>query len=64
MKSHSPHLEQALGSDPFTQGDGTLPFLIRLREHTIRLVDESGQPRSRSAPPGKLAEASTAAMVE
>jgi 1-acyl-sn-glycerol-3-phosphate acyltransferase len=50
MKSQSSHTEQALGSDPFTQGDGTLPFLIRLREHTIRVVDENGEPRSRRAP--------------
>jgi len=50
MKPQGSQLDPALGSDPFTQGDGTLPFLIRLREHTIRVVDESGQPRSRSAP--------------
>ena len=30
----------ALGSDPFTQGDGTLPYLLKLRERTVRLVRE------------------------
>ena len=35
----------ALGSDPFTQGDGTLPYLLRLRERTVRLVrEEPGEP--------------------
>ncbi len=29
---------RALGSDPFNQGDGTLPYLLRLRERTVRLV--------------------------
>ena len=36
--------ERALGSDPFTSTDGTLPYLIKLRERTVRLVadpDES-----------------------
>ena len=37
----------ALGSDPFTQGDGTLPYLIRLREHTVRAVGDDGKPISR-----------------
>ena len=41
----------ALGNDPFTQGDGTLPYLIRLREHTLRVVDERGEPRRRGAAP-------------
>ena len=30
--------ERGLGSDPFLQGDGTLPFLIRLRERGMRLA--------------------------
>ena len=29
---------RALGSDPFTHGDGTLPYLIRLRNRTFRIV--------------------------
>jgi 1-acyl-sn-glycerol-3-phosphate acyltransferase len=48
--------KQALGSDPFTQGDGTLPFLLKLREQVVRLVDEDGEPvppqRVREAAPG------------
>ena len=31
----------ALGSDPFTQSDGTLPYLLRLRETSIRMVTEA-----------------------
>lgn len=50
MKTTPPPATQTLGSDPFTQGDGTLPYLIRLREHTIRVVDDNGQPRHRDAP--------------
>ncbi|MFQ5514198.1 MAG: lysophospholipid acyltransferase family protein [Myxococcota bacterium] len=34
----------ALGSDPFTNSDGTLPYLIRLREHIIHAVSENGEP--------------------
>jgi 1-acyl-sn-glycerol-3-phosphate acyltransferase len=30
----------SLGSDPFTQGDGTLPYLIRMRERSLRIVAE------------------------
>jgi 1-acyl-sn-glycerol-3-phosphate acyltransferase len=41
-----PPSSSALGSDPFTQSDGTLPYLIKLRERTIRLVqpDPPGEP--------------------
>jgi 1-acyl-sn-glycerol-3-phosphate acyltransferase len=28
----------SLGSDPFSLGDGTLPYLIRLREQSVRIV--------------------------
>jgi 1-acyl-sn-glycerol-3-phosphate acyltransferase len=45
MKSDTP--PAVLGSDPFTQSDGTLPYLIRLREHTIRAVGEDGEPMQR-----------------
>ncbi len=38
----------ALGSDPFTQSDGTLPYLLRLRETSLRMVAEA-----RSQPPGR-----------
>lgn len=31
----------ALGSDPFLQGDGTLPYLLRMRERSVRLVAEA-----------------------
>jgi len=45
-----------LGTDPFTSGDGTIPYLIRLREQIIRAVDETGQPVARkkkeTSPPG------------
>lgn len=34
---------QSLGSDPFTQADGTLPYLIRLRERNVRLVAQDGE---------------------
>ena len=38
----------ALGSDPFTQSDGTLPYLLRLREASMRMVTEArAQPRGR-----------------
>jgi 1-acyl-sn-glycerol-3-phosphate acyltransferase len=41
----------SLGSDPFSSGDGTLPFLIKLRERSVRPVDEEGEPRPlREAP--------------
>ena len=45
----------ALGGDPFTQTDGTLPYLLKLRDRTVRLVSEGGQPvtrepRDRDAP--------------
>jgi 1-acyl-sn-glycerol-3-phosphate acyltransferase len=36
--------DQALGGDPFTQSDGTLPYLLRLRERTVRLVREDDDP--------------------
>lgn len=44
--------EEALGSDPFTHGDGTLPFLLKLRERVVRPVDEDGEP----IPPSRSAE--------
>lgn len=31
----------SLGSDPFSQGDGTLPYLIRMRERSLRVVAEA-----------------------
>lgn len=34
-------LGPSLGSDPFTQGDGTLPYLIRMRERSLRMVAEA-----------------------
>jgi 1-acyl-sn-glycerol-3-phosphate acyltransferase len=34
-------LGPSLGTDPFTQGDGTLPYLIRLRERSLRIVAEA-----------------------
>ncbi len=34
---------RALGSDPFTHGDGTLPYLIRLRNRTFRIVRPEGE---------------------
>ncbi len=33
--------EPALGGDPFTQSDGTLPYLLRLRERSVRLVSNA-----------------------
>ena len=42
----------SLGSDPFTQSDGTLPYLIRLREQSVRLVTEA-----RPQPAGRGREA-------
>ncbi|MCP4006164.1 MAG: acyltransferase family protein [bacterium] len=49
---------QSLGSDPFLQSDGTLPYLLRLRERSIQLVDDDDEPpprrptnRQSSAPP-------------
>lgn len=33
----------ALGSDPFTQGDGTLPYLIRMRERSVRRIAEGAR---------------------
>jgi 1-acyl-sn-glycerol-3-phosphate acyltransferase len=43
----------SLGSDPFSQGDGTLPYLIRVRERSLRRVAAPApQPHeSRRAPP-------------
>lgn len=40
---------RALGNDPFNQGDGTLPYLLRLRERTVRLVQ--AQPEDETAGP-------------
>ncbi len=34
----------ALGSDPFVGGDGTLPFLIKLRERSLRAVTPELEP--------------------
>ena len=34
----SPSDEPALGSDPFTSSDGTIPYLTRLRERRVRLA--------------------------
>ena len=47
--------EQALGSDPFSQGDGTLPYLLALRERTVRLVreDEASEAEPEPRPQGK-----------
>jgi len=42
----------ALGSDPFSQGDGTLPYLLRLRETSMRIVTEA-----RTPPPRRASEA-------
>ena len=41
--------KRALGGDPFTQSDGTLPYLLKLRERTVRLVGEDGEPVARGA---------------
>ena len=43
--------ERALGSDPFTDSDGTLPYLLRLRERSVRLVSDAGEPAGRHAGP-------------
>ncbi|HTO68674.1 MAG TPA: lysophospholipid acyltransferase family protein [Myxococcota bacterium] len=37
-------LGPSLGSDPFAQGDGTLPYLIRLRERSMRVVVAEAAP--------------------
>ena len=50
MSSLAPPEPGSLGSDPFNQGDGTLPYLIRLRERTLRLVDDNGEPRAHRDP--------------
>lgn len=44
----------ALGVDPFRAADGTLPYLIRLRERSIRLVGDDGKPKQRTPRPQKL----------
>jgi 1-acyl-sn-glycerol-3-phosphate acyltransferase len=48
-RGQSETAEHGLGSDPFSGGDGTLPYLIRLRERALRLVpsadDEPAQAR-------------------
>jgi 1-acyl-sn-glycerol-3-phosphate acyltransferase len=41
----------ALGSDPFAHGDGTLPYLLRLRERSLRVVSSDEPARPRSVPP-------------
>ena len=45
--------EKALGSDPFQRSDGTLPYLTRLRERTLRTVSEHvlGEPSEAPPPP-------------
>jgi len=43
----------ALGSDPFAQSDGTLPYLLRLREQSVRRVTQARAvpaPRDAGAP--------------
>lgn len=46
-------LGPSLGSDPFSQGDGTLPYLIRLRERSVRIVAKAAPASARGeAPPG------------
>ncbi len=37
----------ALGTDPFSGGDGTLPFLIRMRERSLRAVPDAAAPAPR-----------------
>jgi 1-acyl-sn-glycerol-3-phosphate acyltransferase len=49
--------ESSLGSDPFTQSDGTLPYLLRMRERTIRQVREEADPPSPGASPTRAAPA-------
>ena len=39
--SRSRSREPALGGDPFTHSDGTLPYLLRLRERSVRLVRDA-----------------------
>ena len=47
--------EHGLGSDPFSGGDGTLPYLIRLRERSLRLVpNESDVAAAPQAPAPEL----------
>jgi 1-acyl-sn-glycerol-3-phosphate acyltransferase len=43
----------ALGGDPFLQSDGTLPYLLRLRERSVRVVTEA-----RAEPTGRARETS------
>lgn len=50
----SPNDGPALGSDPFAQSDGTLPYLLRLREQSVRRVAE---PRVAAAPERREPEA-------
>jgi len=45
-----PGEEPSLGSDPFSSGDGTLPYLIRLRERNLRLVPAESAPAVTSRP--------------
>lgn len=45
-----------LGNDPFSGSDGTLPFLIRLRERSIRPVDN---PPAAAAPAARPARGAT-----
>jgi len=40
-------IDRQLGSDPFHQSDGTLPYLLKLRERTVRLVADEGQGQGR-----------------
>lgn len=39
-------VDRPLGSDPFHQSDGTLPYLLKLRERTVRLVADEGEAES------------------
>lgn len=41
-------VDRQLGSDPFHHGDGTLPYLLKLRERSVRLVAEESVPVGRS----------------
>jgi len=50
-------LGPSLGSDPFAQGDGTLPYLIRLRERSMRIVAEPVARRPRGEPREEALEA-------
>jgi 1-acyl-sn-glycerol-3-phosphate acyltransferase len=38
----------SLGHDPFSLGDGTLPYLIRMRERSLRKVAKTDPPRAHS----------------